>query len=155
MQVETLLKQIAGINLALHQCRAPKIADGEIVAGVMSDDLKRVYHLREQLIEVLRVSEEPIKYKVSAHSKECGEDHCFSEEKCSAFHAEIHFMLEEIHLQRVAVEAIDEIFWGWMKFEFPVIQGKTNMGICEGYTVVCSKEENPPFIVVEVLNPSK
>ena len=149
--MESLLERIAEINLASQECRAAKIAEGEIALGVMSDDLKRLYHLRERMFGVLKISEKTISDKIKdlnfaregLHEDKVSED----------FHVKIHLMLEELQVQRTAVEAINEIFSGWMKFEFPALNGKVNKGVREGYTVVCSKEEELPFFLLEIISP--
>ncbi len=144
--MKNLLGQMAGIDLGSVVCSSTKVSEGETPVGTMSDDLKRLYHLRCRIIGICEALEKPIKAKYDACP---GFD---NEEQCEAFRADIQEQLNKISPQRMEAAAINELFWGWVKFEFPEVCSKPNIAVREDYTVVWTESdcEEVPFCVVVI-----
>ncbi|MEI8338113.1 MAG: hypothetical protein WCF92_03135 [bacterium] len=139
-----LLKQLAGINLAKVKPKLDKVGANETAVGTMSDDLKRLFHLRAQAIDELNAAEKTIAAEKKAHIDLHLSGGIHSHDECVAHNEKMEKKCKEIDLLSKEVAALSGIFSNWAKLEFPELHNKNGIGICEDYTLVWFEVEQKP-----------
>ena len=136
-----LVARILEVDLAVaRQYKFPPVKEGDHVVGVMSENLERLFCKRKEVCETSRKSDAEVMTfgldHVKLHSKGKLEEH-----DCSEFQKQLEEMSDKALAQAAATQNIDDVFWGMVRFEFPELAHKADIGIREGGQVVWTEEE--------------
>ena len=110
------------------------------VAGVISDDTKKIYGLREEIYEEAK--------GLKARGIRLFTD-CEKRKKDPHESPELLALAKETWVFELKKEAVDKLFWNSVRWEFPELTGKGVIGIYAGWKVAWTEDkDDEPRIVV-------
>ena len=137
-----LFKMMAEVNITELTCDTKaEIQPGETQVGVMSDDLKRLYGLRDSSRTAANTVGTQIQEKDEEHRRQHRQKS--AGRACCADHSEeMEKLLEEFSIAKAKHMALDEVFWNAARIEFPELLGKARIGIRKDFAMVWEKTDD-------------
>ena len=129
MFLKSLLDEVEAIQLDGQNGPEAAPEEGDKIVGVMSDDLKRLFLLREEYGKKV----DAFNKKVFARLAEVGDFRNIAPEENRE-----HQQKKELLSNKI--ELVDVIFWSAVKHEFPTVIGH-NIAVRQGWQVVTFEED--------------
>jgi hypothetical protein len=135
-----LLEKAAAIDLGKVVGPEEEVERSEVVIGVLSEDLQRIYAVVEETAIAFDAAVKEIKKKADQHHK----DHRragHTEEDCLAFQDGLIPLVDKAAALETELGAQRKVLWGLIALEFPKIAGK-QVQIRKGFKITYDKIED-------------
>lgn len=106
------------------------------VVGTMSQYLMRLFTIRHHCMNSVR--------ELSTQAKHVVVDLEGRPEPPEELPTELQDLMSQFLTARQKTDALNEIFWTEVRYEFPQLAGKGSIGVCEGWQVYWSEESQAP-----------
>ncbi len=133
-----LLAQIMATSPSDPLCSLEPVAEGEIIVGTASENLRRLYNFIDAKVRVFVDDTTKIAGQIERLGETHYTDHDASNVKCcEAFHAEVIKLADQLSSIRRQAQVLGDLFWSFAKLEAgQLLPEGEGCGIREGYQLV-------------------
>ena len=136
--MEELLAKERAVDVTTIAGPSEAVAEGETVVGVLPDELRALWAVRVNFF--------------TAHKAEAASFDAEAEkEKGAGARGPSPALKARFDAQLGYLEAVGDVFWGSVRYEFPALAGKDNIGVRAGWKVVWFEHPDAGKIVLEIV----
>ena len=155
-ETRTLLDMMNSVDLSIVEFPKDEVGKNETSVGIMSDGLKKLYHLHSVATDELRKVAGENRTRLQEHEKKHVDGSKHSIKDCIAFHKEMQPHLETESKLKQKYDVMKGIFWNAARFEHPELMGKETIGVRKDAMLVWEAEDEElgelPDLVMELLS---